>query len=54
MVQGEREVTTDAFLSRLSPERRAKLEQQAKLLAEVHDFAEKYPVKAGNGVLRLK
>ncbi|MEE9162726.1 MAG: hypothetical protein V3U35_07110, partial [Candidatus Neomarinimicrobiota bacterium] len=45
--RGEREVTSDAFLSRLSPEQRAKLEQQAKLLAEVRDFAKKHPEEAG-------
>ena len=45
--RGQREVTTDPFLVRRSPERRAKLEHQAKLLAEVRDFADQYPEEAG-------
>ena len=44
---GQREVTTDDFLSRLSPEDRARLEQQEQLLAQVRAFAKDNPEEAG-------
>ncbi len=46
-VHGEQEVTTDSARLKLSPQARARLEQQARVMADVRDFAEKYPEEAG-------
>jgi flagellar biosynthesis/type III secretory pathway M-ring protein FliF/YscJ len=41
------EVTSDAFLSKLSPEARAQLEANEKIMADVRKFVEEHPEEAG-------
>lgn len=46
-VRGQQEVTTDSGRLKLSPEARALLERQAKVMAEVRAFAKDHPEEAG-------
>ena len=49
--RGAREVTSDAFLSRLTPEARAQLEAQEQEMEEVRKFVEENP-EAASQLLR--
>ena len=51
-VQGNQEVTTDSILTKLTPETRALLEQQDKIMADVRAFAKDHPEEADK-VLRI-
>ncbi|MFC1547836.1 hypothetical protein ACFL5M_04850 [Candidatus Neomarinimicrobiota bacterium] len=44
--KGAVEVTSDAFLSKLSPEARAQLEANEKIMADVRKFVEEHPEEA--------
>ena len=46
-VHGQQEVTTETFLTQLSPAARARLEREAKIMAEVRAFAKDNPEDAG-------
>ncbi len=46
-VRGQQEVTTDSGRLKLSPEARALLERQARVMAEVRAFAKDHPKEAG-------
>jgi len=46
-VRGQQEVTTDSGRLKLSPEARALLERQARVMAEVRAFAKDHPEEAG-------
>ena len=46
-VRGQLEVTADSGRLKLSPEARALLEQQARVMAEVRAFAKDHPEEAG-------
>ena len=45
--KGAVEVTSDAFLSKLSPEAQAQLEANEKMMADVKKFVEEHPEEAG-------
>jgi flagellar biosynthesis/type III secretory pathway M-ring protein FliF/YscJ len=45
--KGAVEVTSDAFLSKLSPEAQAQLEANEKIMADVKKFVEEHPEEAG-------
>jgi flagellar biosynthesis/type III secretory pathway M-ring protein FliF/YscJ len=45
--RGAVEITSDAFLSKLSPEAQAQLEANEKIMAEVKKFVEENPEEAG-------
>ncbi|UCH10717.1 MAG: hypothetical protein JSU61_02165 [Fidelibacterota bacterium] len=49
--RGAREVTSDAYLSRLTPEARAQLEAQEKVMEDVRKFVEENP-EAASQLLR--
>lgn len=45
--KGAVEVTSDAFLSKLSPEAQAQLEANEQMMADVRKFVEEHPEEAG-------
>jgi flagellar biosynthesis/type III secretory pathway M-ring protein FliF/YscJ len=45
--KGAVEVTSDVFLSKLSPEAQAQLEADEKIMADVRKFVEEHPEEAG-------
>jgi flagellar biosynthesis/type III secretory pathway M-ring protein FliF/YscJ len=49
--RGAKEVTSDTFLSRLTPEARAQLEAQEKVMEDVRKFVEENP-EAASQLLR--
>ncbi len=42
-IHGTKEVTSDSYIAKLSPEARAKLEAQDKLIKAVNKFVEEHP-----------